>query len=295
MMKKKVLDSIPKERQLDFNVIKQDLDNLLEFFINKINREFPLRTPRGAKELFLSLSHVARNTFMSIRYICADKSYDFARKLEYSVSSIPLLRLILDEIFTVIFISDDLDSKISWYYKSGWREMKEDFDRFSKCYKDNPEWTEWLNEYEQLLEGLEKQSGITSDEKINIKTIKYFPTPSQMIKLSPKTKSFMEYLDDSFYRDFSEVVHLKFAGLTKLSASFFTDDDEIREDHLKKIRSDCVLHSITLVLCYFSEIELILNFNAEKKLSYLWCIVSNYWPLAAEIYDRRYRNLLSNT
>ena len=113
-MNNNIIDSISKEKQLDFSVVEKPLDEVIEFFINSIDRGFPLKNIPGARDFFLSLAYVARNIYRSIRYISAEKPEDFNRKIEYSLSSIILIRTILEEVFTIVFISIDLKNRLSW-------------------------------------------------------------------------------------------------------------------------------------------------------------------------------------
>ena len=72
-MNKNIYNSIPKERSLSYDVIKGDVIKLFDFFINKIDREFPFKDVPDAKNLFLIFSYIAKNTYSTIFYICAKK------------------------------------------------------------------------------------------------------------------------------------------------------------------------------------------------------------------------------
>ena len=105
---------IPKEKTLDHKIIGPRINKLIEFFINKIDREFPHDRIRNknAKGMFLTFTYVAKNTYRSILFLCDMVSKDPGRKIEYSISSIPLLRVILEEVFTMLFFSEKLDERM---------------------------------------------------------------------------------------------------------------------------------------------------------------------------------------
>ena len=121
---------------LPFDAIGEEFDNLLEATVNKLKREWPSkwREYPGAKIIFESFIRVVRNTYQSIRFLAAEKPPNSARKIEYSLSGFPLARVILDSLFTIVFLFDDLSSHTEWYYKSGWREIVEDYQRYLNNY-----------------------------------------------------------------------------------------------------------------------------------------------------------------
>src|SRR5207244_2630765 len=103
------------------------LDSLGVATFNKLEREWPSAVPaHKASSLVLRLLvAVSENTYRTIRYFCADKSDDGARKLQYALSAPPMARTILDALFTIIFLFEDLPARTAWYVRAGWREMEE--------------------------------------------------------------------------------------------------------------------------------------------------------------------------
>ena len=111
----------------------------------------------GAPTIFLLLSKVAETTFNTIRYFCADEPQDPRRQISFASSAPPLLRALLDEIFTVIFIGEDVAGRVQWYNKAGWREIREEHDRHLLRYKGkSPEWDTWLAKYGEALDNNQK-------------------------------------------------------------------------------------------------------------------------------------------
>ncbi|MBN1517833.1 hypothetical protein JXA32_14810 [Candidatus Sumerlaeota bacterium] len=153
---KKPYSSIPDERAISFDVVNQPLTQILRLTNTCIEREWPSGYNQilGMKELFCINLKVAENTFNTILYFCAEKPVDRLRKLEFGLSSIPLLRSLLDQVFNLTFISTDPQEKVPQYYYGGWKELREHYLRCKLKYDTHADWIEWL---EQCEAGLEKR------------------------------------------------------------------------------------------------------------------------------------------
>lgn len=118
-------------RPLEYNVIGEPLNKLLLAVGNKLSREWPQRYSNvvGARELFVMHVRTSRMTYLSALYLAADKPADPLRLPEFC-SSIPVLnRSILDS-FTIMFILEDVPSRIAWFWESDWRETRLELDRY---------------------------------------------------------------------------------------------------------------------------------------------------------------------
>lgn len=281
--------------ELDFGVIKDDLDSLFLAVENKIEREWPphLSTIKGSQTVFLLLMKVATVTYKTIRYVCADKPKDLARKLEYCTSVTPMIRSILDSLFTVIFLFEDLPHRCEWYHKSGWRELKEKLERYRSEYGGQSEWDKFFESFERLVEFTKTDWEISPQEAEQLKSIEYWPLPSQMVRSasSEQNKEFLSYLLDWFYRELSQDAHLSWPGLAV--RSIFHVQGEEAQRALEKFKSDCVFITITLVIAIASEIEANLSFGLAERIRYLWGILCEYRGEALTLYEKRYEALLS--
>ena len=110
--------------------------------------------------------------------------------------------------------------------------------------------------------------------------------------MSVELRDFFQYLQDMFYKHFSKAIHLSRYGLYVMVAPILAKEFENREDIIKKTRSDCAFHNITLVLALLSEIEKIYNFGQKEKLKYLWHLIGEYYGETKEVFDKRYKKLL---
>jgi hypothetical protein len=294
-----------RENSLSFAVIERPLDSLLIALENKIDREWPRRFAHidGAREFFLITARLTRNTYDTVRWICADIPKDPQRRPVYSLSVPPLTRTILDSIFTVVFMLEHLPSRCEWYHKAGWREAKLELGRYKSEYGHLPEWQVWLDGLSENIELGMKIFPVTAAEASNPKLIHSWPNPGKMPKYGlkkgepvPPTRQFLEYLNDWFYRDLSQQSHLGGYGLVKRAGYLIGEFHKISgfEKTLIKFKTAQVSATIALVLALASEIEAYFHFGLAERAKYLWGILMEYSGVTKELYNRRYSSLLSS-
>jgi hypothetical protein len=290
-----VLVSNPHE--LPFEALRERLDSLLTATANKLEREFPghIENGRDLGGLLRCFVLVAQNTYMTMRYFCADKPSDPARKPAYVLSGGPLARTVLDQLFTVVFLLEDLQERAAWYEKAGWRELKEFNVKAHRDYGADPSWKGYLVEHDALVARAIGWWGVTPEEEADPKKLKYWPLPSQMIKLAStdQARSYLRFLDDWFYRELSQDTHLSWPGLMRRTGFLLiarpTDQDFAR---LAKQKSDIMVTTIIMLLALLSEIELALHFTLAERLKYLWALINGINAASLEIFNTRYHALL---
>lgn len=286
---------------LPWEAIGPEMSSLIKSTVNKLDREWPGRLSHAphARTILQQSVSVVFDTYNTILFICADDREHVPRKLEFSLATTPLARTILDCLFNVIYLLDDPPSRADDYYKAGWREFAEEYMRFSRAYESDPAWTEWLAQHRTFIEKgiatgivteLEAKATLSGDAPNRPKR---WPTPSRMRDdraLSDERKTFLEYLEDWFYREMSQDSHLSLPGLIRRSSSLPRTVD--RRSVLEKQRSDGVFTTVTLVLALISEIVAEFDFELRDRTLYLWHVVVPFWGDAKELYTRRYAALL---
>lgn len=282
---------------LPFNAFGPKLNELLIFTANKLEREFPVRVHhRYAGPTLLALALVSANTYRTMLFFCADKPQDSKPKLEYSLSAGPLARTILDALFTVLFLLEDLDTRTPWFMKAGWREVVEELRRANAAHGADAKWTSYLRGLEEFAESSKLSDfEITPEEDGDVKKIKYWPIPSQMIPQvnDADLKIYMEYLRDWFYRELSQETHLSWRGLAKRGGYLLLDRSSEQERwDIAKQKSDTLGATVVLLLAMMSEIELFFDFGARQRLKFVWHIINPYFQQGQEIYELRYANSL---
>jgi hypothetical protein len=293
-----------EKRTLDFKLVERPLDMLLTALGNKIEREWPknLADIKGARELFLITIRVSEATYRSVRFICADKPPDPFRKPEYSISVPPLNRTILDSIFTVIFVFEDLQTRCDWYFKAGWRDEKLEFLRYQAEYGSLQDWQSWLASFGAHCDAGVRELGISAAEAAAPEVIESWPNPGRMVSYRvpqgaslPPTRQYLRYLNDWFYRDLSNQSHLGALGLMKRGGFLLHYDrhnPEI-EAEVQKFKHAQIGVTLTLVLALASEVEAQLHFGLADRARYVWAILIDAIPLSKELYDKRYSELLA--
>jgi len=73
-------------------------------------------------------------------------------------------RTLLDCLFNIVFMLEDIESRSIWFHKSGWREQKLELNKWKIEYASDPEWDEWLKKLGDLTERGKAHYFITEEE-----------------------------------------------------------------------------------------------------------------------------------
>ena len=102
----------------------------------------------------------------------------------------------------------------------------------------------------------------------------------------------MQYLNDWFYADLSQLSHLGGQGMMKRSSPLLFDRRSTeREVALNKNRYTWIGQTVTLSLAVASEVEAYFHFGLQTELRYLWGVTAPVIVIAQEMYEKRYREL----
>lgn len=289
--------------RIDFSVVSKPLDSLLTALGNKFEREWPVRfkSVRGGRELFLLTFRTAVATYHSVRWLCAEKPPDPDRRLEFCVSVPPLNRTILDNLFTVIFMLEDLPARCEWYFKADWRETRLELERHRTEYGHLPDWSDWLSRMTTYSDIGIQIAGISPAECADPSSITPWPNPGKMVNYAissklplPPARAFLKYLNDWFYADMSQQAHLGGSGLMKRAGALINDyrKNPQTEENLKRYRNTQVGQTVVLILALASELETHFHFGLSERIRYVWSVVTPYIVVAKEMHEKRYASLL---
>ena len=215
-------------------------------------------------------------------------------------------RTLLDCLFNLIFLLEDIESRSIWYFKSGWREQRLEYERLKSEYEGEAEWVEWLKGVADLSERGGKLFKVTEEEFADPKKqIKPWPSSGQMPDYKvdnqnrPPTRQFLYYLSDWFYKNYSGQTHMSFLGMMKLGAVIAMDDlptevqHNFKDDGIPRIMTAHMGLSATLLLCVISELQNHFKFTGdiELRLLEMWHVLVPDFPDAKDIFDRRYSSM----
>lgn len=282
---------------LPFGTIRTQLEEILIAVGNKLEREWPRKWnayPEAAVVLRGTIA-VTENTYHTVRILCADPHPHPSVRPEFVVSVPPLARTVLDSLFTVVFLFEDLPVRMKWYLKSGWRELSQEHDRYRQTYGTDPAWSEWLSKQAAFVDQMKVDWQITPEEQANPSKITWWPNPGQMKghKQTAQIRTdYLSYLNDWFYRELSADSHLSWPGLARRAMHFLNKNREQQDRDLGKFRSDCFTVTIALVLALLSEIQVELRYDLQERLKYIWGVLNPGFLMVRELYEYRYERLL---
>ncbi len=295
-----MINPTPELPVLPYGTISPEFENLLTATVNKADREWPVRWKDlpGAKFIVESCARVTKNTHLSIRYLCADKPRpDW--KVEFALSAGPMVRSLVDTVFLLVFLFEDVPQRHSWYLRSGFRESAEELARYKEEYSQNSDWQDWLTGFAQGVEEVRALAGVSMADSVNLEALNYWPTPGQMRKskkLTPPDQTFLKHLDDWFYREFSSYTHLSLPGLVMRSSGLRPatepEVERVRAWRVDKQRSDALASALLMSLAIMSEIDAACEFGLHTRLRYIWRVLAEFLGAAKNLYILRYDGLL---
>jgi hypothetical protein len=295
--------SQPKD--VDFKVLGEPLNKLLTAVGYKLAREWPARYKEviGARELFVMYVRCAQQAYLSALYLCGDLPPDPRRKPEFCVSLAPVNRSLLDTLFTLIFLLEDLPSRCEWFYEASWREARLEQDRLLAEYAELPEWKKFFEELDEFVSWGRQFAKLTTEQASNPKALRSWPNAGAMFRYGvdvtqplPAAQAFMKYLDDYFYIDLSQQSHLTPWGMVKRTGFLL---DEIHtlpstEFPMKKYRYFQVAQTVMFALSMATELEAHFGFGLQADCLFVWGIARPLIAIANELYEKRYRSLLES-
>ncbi|SRR5216683_2085116 len=285
-----------KWKEIDFRMIGPQIDTLLAAFANTIEREWPAKWKELGQAHLLVLGSVklSATTYQLIKFLCQDKYLDPWQKREFITSVPPLTRSILDSLFNLVFLFDDVPRKAEMYVQSGWREMCEATERVERNHGSKPKWIKHLRERAKSMEAMRRMGNLPPRGPETSK-LPYWPTPGQMIRsaqLSDDRRKYLTDLNDWYYRELSSTAHLSFPGLILRAQPLLADDRETSETSLRKLKANCFPLTICILLALLSEVQIEAQFAFANRLKYVWRVLSEFYDQIREIYEMRYESFL---
>jgi len=265
---------------------------------NLIDRQAPHSVTKiiGWHE-FLNVSVLASQAiFRSITYLSRDKTFpgETPPDPELGLTTSPLVRSLLELLFTIIFIKEKPGPRVKWFHRAGWKELRRMSNELNIRYERDSAWENHLKELVNSVEKVRLVHRIPKRFAMDDTLIKRWPDGTKILKigLKKRTHRFVEHIS-LLYSTLSQDHHLSGGGIIRVYAKLLIpDDDDRRAPILKALKHRNALLAISILLAIYSEINDICKFNRGTKLAYCWDILVGHFEFANELHSLRYKAML---
>jgi hypothetical protein len=250
--------------------------------------------------LFLMMLRFTKNSYEAASFLCSDADDAPKRKREFVLILPPINRQLLDLLFTLVFMLDDFPARSLAYELSGYRQLREEYDKFHNRYGTDPKWQTRFEAIRELQQRMERYLPITPEQKADPILIPYWRAPYKLMLKATTSKPFMEFLERWLYGETSTQAHLNAAGL--FSVAEFVVSDLVPDEDERKMISNRNLETFKLrhfsrllimVLAIASEMNYFCQLKDRESLCQLWVMLGGYVPEAVDMYKQRYQAMLS--
>jgi hypothetical protein len=203
----------------------------------------------------------------------------------------PLVRELLDQVFTLAFLFEDLPTRWIQFKKGGWRDLRRQNEVLHRHDGDEI-WRPFIEANDHLLGMLRRAAAITEQEETVGGTVRW-PNAGAMASQCPagELKDYLTHLDEWFYRELSQTSHAQFVGL--LNEAPFLNVDRVTSGRSKFLfieqkRALVAFRGIGLTLAVFSELDIALKLGLAGPLLSLWRKAVSVQPEILELFTMRY-------
>ena len=89
-------------------------------------------------------------------------------------------RQLLDLLFSLVYMLDDLSARSLQYQRAGWRELDQEYRMFKTQFSKDPEWRQHFKNVKGVLDGMIRQFGITETECKNPTRVPFWKHPFEL-------------------------------------------------------------------------------------------------------------------
>jgi hypothetical protein len=297
----------PKEpplQEFDARIVQAPLQGLLRNMDSELLRRVKQAMPLPDREterrltLLLLMLRFTRNSYEAVSFLCSSADDSQKRKREFVLILPPANRQLLDLLFTLVFMMDDFTMRSLAYERSGYRQGREEYDKFYAKYGSNAKWQTHFHTLRESLSIMEKYISITPEQKADPKLIPYWRAPYRLMNTPTKSKPFMEYLEKWLYGETSAQAHLNAAGLFSVGAFLLADlapeadRTVVLDRNLPQYVFRHFSRNLVTVLAIASEIDTFARLSNRETLVRLWVLLGGYAEEAEDVYKERYQVML---
>ena len=291
--------------EFDARIVQAPLQGLLRNIdselVRRLGKAVASRDSEAERRisLFLTMMRLTKNSYEAVSFICSDSDDSPKRKREFVLILAPTNRQLLDLLFTLVFMLDDFPTRSVEYERGGYRQAREEYDKFYARHGTNPKWQEHFATLQEWLPRMEKYLSISPEQKANPALIKRWHAPYRLMKTTTKSQTFMEYLERWLYGETSAQAHLSAAGLFSIGAFLISElapefeREAMSSRNFEKYRFRHFVRTLVTVLGIASEVDTFCQLNNREALSRLWVTLGCYAEEADNIYKLRYQAMLT--
>lgn len=293
-------------KRFDYKLVEAKLDGLLFNVDRDLQRRIKhaVSTKKVEADRCLSLLNVmlrfANNSYRAVRFVIAERPDEPARKPSYALIIAPVNRQLLDLLFSLVYMLDDFPTRSLRYHRAGWREAKEEYQKFKTEFSLDPEWEAFFAAFKEGLDKWAPLFHITEKERKNARLIPYWKHPGDLKDEQSPCRNFLRWLDKWLYGDTSAQAHLSFGGLFMVSPFLVAElvggqSQEIVENRvIHQYRFHQFSRTALVTLAIATEIDCHCNLGNREVISYLWTMFSEHAPEGKEMYGARYEAKLGS-
>jgi hypothetical protein len=284
----------PDERNtVRFDEIAPDLDALQRNVpVAVATSGHPLLTNDSLlRDILITQARLAGLTLDTIRLAAHHRESDAVRTPFILAALSPLVRELLDQVFTLAFLFEDLPTRWIQFKKGGWRDLRRQNEVLHRHDGDEI-WRPFIEANDHLLGMLRRAAAITEQEETVGGTVRW-PNAGAMASQCPagELKDYLTHLDEWFYRELSQTSHAQFVGL--LNEAPFLNVDRVTSGRSKFLfieqkRALVAFRGIGLTLAVFSELDIALKLGLAGPLLSLWRKAVSVQPEILELFTMRY-------
>jgi hypothetical protein len=274
-----------------------------------VKREAPklLAGPKFESVDLHVLTRQAMRTYDLLFYVNADerRETDCYWRPVYTIVTLPLIRNMIDCLYSITFILQDPAMNGSWFRQSGFKKALAALDEDEKRYGGRPEWDEWIAKSRDMLALGIRLCGLTTTEVAAPLT----PWPTLGKYVSDKqsggtTTPHQDFLRTFVYgrwREYSAMAHGAFEGLMP-TAMYYVADSIPHDDRLKldeahpKILSFHLARAAAILLCIVTELQAHFHFDGasiDERIHKLWNVLMPVFEVK-ELFSERYEQLMKD-
>jgi hypothetical protein len=293
---------------IDAATYQKQISMLSETMAQKVLREGQkhiLGSNTFHPDIFISIRQ-ARNTYNFLHWVHSDDLRATAGwKDEYTFACIPLVRNLIDNLYSITLLLQDPHTNGRRFRVSGLRKGFLYLEAEEARYKGKPEWDKFVADGRGKLDILLRATGFTEKEVRDKKQFPDWPTLGKYIKEKPLDahKNFLATFTFGPWKQYSAVAHGGPEGLQEIGMFLYRDGHRHEErpsidEAYPRVMSMHMMRAAILLLAIVTEVQASYKFKDEgarikERIVECWQALQPSFE-GKEIYDEHYAQLMKD-